>query len=72
MKIERFHRTIKSEKTRVSAFTSPEDAQRQVAKYITFYNEKRLHASLNYLPPKSYFLGEFEKLVTAHNLYFFG
>ena len=54
-KIERFHRTIKSEKTRVSAFTSPKDAQRQIAEYINFYNEKRLHASLNYLPPKSYF-----------------
>ena len=58
-KIERFHRTIKSEKTRVSAFISPEDAQRQVSNYITFYNEKRLHASLNYLTPKSYFSGEF-------------
>ena len=63
-KIERFHRTIKSEKIRVSAFTSSENAQQQVANYIDFYNNKRLHASLNYLPPISYFKGEPEKLLS--------
>ena len=63
-KLERFHRTIKSEKIRVSAFMSPEDAQKQVNNYINFYNNQRLHASLNYLPPVSYFSGEPEKLLS--------
>jgi len=56
-KIERFHRTIKSEKIRVSSFVDIADARDQIDRYIKGYNEERLHSSLGYLTPNEVFNG---------------
>lgn len=56
-KIERFHRTIKSEKIRVSSFVDIADARKQIDTYIKDYNEERLHSSLGYLTPNEVFNG---------------
>jgi len=56
-KLERFHRTLKEEHVRTSAYFSYEDAKERMRKYIVFYNEKRLHAALFYLPPEDVFQG---------------
>ena len=56
-KLERFHRTLKCEHVRQSAYLSFEDAKGRMEKWITYYNEQRLHAALFYLPPEDVFQG---------------
>ncbi len=56
-KIERYHRTIQEECLRQSSMINLEDARRQIAEYIEFYNTKRLHSSLFYLTPVDYLKG---------------
>ncbi len=51
-KIERFHKTIKGECIRPGSPLTLEDAQRLVGKYVTEYNEKRLHSAIGYVTPK--------------------
>ena len=60
-KLERFHRTLKSEEVRRSAYFDYEDARRRLAGWIEYYNEERLHSALNYLTPKEVFEGKTEE-----------
>jgi transposase InsO family protein len=57
-KMERFYGTIKSEAIRRQSYLSIEDARNQIAAYINYYNEKRLHSSIYYLRPKEVFEGK--------------
>lgn len=50
-KQERWHYTLKSEALRVSACLTKKDAVIAIERYVKFYNEKRLHSSINYVPP---------------------
>ena len=50
-KIERYHRTIKNECIRPGTPLTLDDARRLVTKYVTEYNEVRLHSSLCYITP---------------------
>ena len=56
-KLERFHRTLKEEHVRTSAYFSYEDAKERMGNYIKYYNAERLHAALFYLPPEDVFQG---------------
>lgn len=56
-KIERFHRTITTECLRKKSMLDLKDARYQIAKYVEFYNTKRLHSALNYLTPVDYVEG---------------
>lgn len=56
-KIERWHKTIKSECTRRTALGDLEEARHVVAEYVKNYNETRLHSALNYLTPADYLKG---------------
>ena len=56
-KLERFHRTIKSECIRPKTPLSLEDARRVVTKYVQQYNEERLHSALKYVTPLDKLLG---------------
>lgn len=51
-KIERWNQSIKSECIRPGVPLSLDDANRLIVQYVEVYNEKRLHSSLGYLPPK--------------------
>jgi transposase InsO family protein len=51
-KLERFHRTFKSEHVKQSAYLGREDAVERMKKWIRYYNGQRLHAALFYLPPE--------------------
>jgi transposase InsO family protein len=57
-KIERFHRTLKSEAVRRQSYLSISDARNQIATYIEYYNEKRLHSAIYYLTPREMFEGK--------------
>jgi transposase InsO family protein len=50
-KLERWHRTIKSECIRPGTPLSLEDAQRLVTRWVAHYNQARLHSALGYIAP---------------------
>ncbi len=50
---KKFYRIIKSKKIRVSACIRHENIQKPMADYINFYNDEKLHSSLNYFRPSS-------------------
>jgi transposase InsO family protein len=51
-KLERYHRTIKSECIRPQTPLSLGDARRIVARFVARYNEERLHSALGYVTPR--------------------
>lgn len=50
-KLERWHGSLKREKLRPAAPTSPEEARRTVAGYVEHYNHVRLHSAIGYITP---------------------
>lgn len=52
-KLERFHKTIKHECIRAKVPLSLEEAKSQIADYIYYYNDDRLHSSLGYVAPRA-------------------
>ncbi len=50
-KIERWHKSIKSECIRPGVPLSLDDAKRLIAQYIGVYNEQRLHSAIGYVTP---------------------
>jgi putative transposase len=51
-KIERWHKTLKSDCSREKVPLSLDDARRIVGDYTTHYNEVRLHSAIGYVTPK--------------------
>lgn len=51
--IERLWRTVKYEEVYLKEYDSPRLAHRSLEDYFRFYNEERLHQSLNYRTPAS-------------------
>lgn len=52
-KLERWHKTIKSECIRPGCPLTIEDARRLVERYVKEYNDKRLHSAIGYLTPRT-------------------
>ncbi|HFE52454.1 MAG TPA: transposase [Bacteroidetes bacterium] len=50
-KLERWHRSLKSECVRPQAIESLEEARRKVADYVEHYNTRRLHSAIGYITP---------------------
>ena len=50
-KVERWHRSIKSEWIRPGTPLSVEDAVRLIEGYVRHYNEVRLHSAIGYVTP---------------------
>jgi putative transposase len=63
-KLERFHKTIKSECIRPQTPLSLDDARRAVEKYVLHYNTVRLHSSIGYVTPADKLAGR-EKEIFA-------
>ena len=51
-KLERYHKTIKSECIRPKVALCLEEAREQIAEYIRYYNEERLHSAIGFIAPK--------------------
>ncbi len=66
-KIERWHQTLKGECIRPGTPLTREDAERIVGKYVTYYNEQRLHGALGYLTPKDKLEGRAAKIFAARD-----
>jgi transposase InsO family protein len=50
-KLERYHRTLKSDCLRPGTPLSLEDARRIVARFVDEYNQRRLHSGIGYVAP---------------------
>ena len=61
-KVERWHKTIKSECIRKGVPLSLEDAQLIVTTYVEQYNTKRLHSAIGYISPKDKLEGRAESI----------
>ena len=61
-KLERYHRTIKTDCIRPGTPLSLEDARRLVHKFVQHYNDVRLHSALGYITPKDKLLGREEEI----------
>jgi putative transposase len=55
---ERLWRTIKYEEVYVKEYLSPREAREGLSQYLHFYNEERLHQSLDYRTPKEVYCGK--------------
>jgi len=66
-KIERFHKTIKSECIRPQTPLSLEDARRIVEQYVVHYNTIRLHSAIGYVTPADKLAGREQAIFTKRD-----
>lgn len=66
-KIERWHKTIKSECIRPETPLTLDDAQRVVERYVEHYNAVRLHSAIGYVTPADRLAGRHEEVQMARN-----
>ena len=62
--IERFFRTLKYEDIYLNEYETPKSLRRGLNQYIRFYNEQRLHESLQYSHPVDLYKQSFAKLAS--------
>jgi transposase InsO family protein len=61
-KLERYHRTVKSDAIRSSSPATLEEARRVVAAFVEHYNAVRLHSAIGYIAPNDFMAGRAEKI----------
>jgi len=66
-KIERWHKTIKSECIRPETPLTVDDARRVVKRYVEHYNTVRLHSAIGYVTPADRLSGRHTEIQTARN-----
>jgi transposase InsO family protein len=66
-KIERWHKSLKSECIRPGTPLTPEDAQRLVEQYVEHYNTVRLHSAIGYVTPKDMLEGRRQQIHTERD-----
>ena len=66
-KLERYHRTIKSECIRPGTPLSLDDARRIVTKFVKHYNEVRLHSAIAYIAPADKLAGREQAILAARD-----
>jgi len=66
-KIERYHRTIHEECLMRKSLIDLDDARKQIANFIEYYNTKRLHSSLFYLTPDDFLNGRITEKLDQRN-----
>jgi transposase InsO family protein len=66
-KIERYHRTIHGECLMTKSLIDLDDARKQVAEFIDYYNRKRLHSALFYLTPYDFLNVRITEKLEARN-----
>lgn len=62
-KLERWHRSVKSECIRPKTPLSLDDARRVVADFVDHYNNVRLHSAIQYVTPKDKLAGRAEQII---------
>ena len=59
MRIERWFRTLKSERLRNAEYSTPRQLELEVAAFVEYYNGQRIHQALGYEVPASWYCGGF-------------
>lgn len=59
--IERFWRTIKYEDLYINEYKNVKEIKRAISDFMKFYNERRLHSTLNYLTPDKFYNQHLQK-----------
>lgn len=60
--VERLWRSVKYEEVYIKNYQSVRDAKRSLTRYFNFYNNSRIHQSLDYLTPAEVYLPKSRKL----------
>jgi len=66
-KIERWHKTLKSDCIRPLVPLSLDDARRIVSDFVAHYNNRRLHSALGYITPKDMLDGRAKEIFAARD-----
>ncbi len=61
-KLERYHKTLKSEGSRPLTPLSLADARKVIDEFVAYYNEVRLHSAIGYVTPRTRLEGHHELL----------
>lgn len=67
-KIERWHKTIKTQCIRPAVLLSQDDANRTIEKFIEHYNCQRLHGSIGYVTPRDRIAGNHTEIYKQRDL----
>lgn len=62
-KIERYHRSLKNE-VLLQHYYQPEELEREIARFVEYYNNERYHESLNNLTPADVYCGRAKEIET--------
>ena len=62
-KIERWHKTLKSESIRVTPPTTLDEARTLVDRFVTHYNGTRLHSAIDYIAPNDMLAGKHDAIL---------
>lgn len=66
-KIERWHKSLKSECIRPGTPLSPEDARRLIQQYVDHYNTVRLHSAIGFVTPADMLAGRQQEIHEARD-----
>jgi transposase InsO family protein len=66
-KIERYHRTMKNV-VKLRNYYQPEELEREIARFVKYYNHERVHESLNNVTPADVYQGRHREILTARQL----
>jgi putative transposase len=66
-KLERYHRTIKADGIRPHTPLNLADARRVVSRFVSHYNEVRLHSAIQYVTPADKLAGRAEEILAARD-----
>jgi putative transposase len=66
-KLERWHKSLKSECIRPGTPLSPEDARRLIQQYVDHYNQVRLHSAIGFLTPADMLAGRRAEIHAARD-----
>ena len=66
-KIERYHRTMKNVVT-LQNYYAPWELEREIGRFVHWYNEERYHESLENVTPADVYHGRHREIVTAREL----
>jgi transposase InsO family protein len=67
-KIERWHKTIKTQCIRPAVLLSKEDANRTIARFVEDYNMRRLHGAIGYVTPQDRLTGKHHEIHRQRDL----
>jgi len=66
-KLERWHKSLKSECIRPGTPLSPEDARRLIQQYVDHYNQVRLHSAIGFVTPADMLAGRQAEIHAARD-----